>query len=127
MTKTKYTPGPWHICPYKESTSKRLGVAPDGAGKIAEIHPFKICGHDEEAEANARLIAAAPELLEALEIAASALLIACDLREPEAFDIGVPESWSDTKNRNSNNPDWPTGRGIARKCNALIDRIRGRE
>ena len=69
MSETKHTPGPWE-------------VSWDKYGKESEIHgkselndgPICIIPHDdvtesgaEEQLANARLIAAAPELLEALE------------------------------------------------------------
>ena len=78
MKETKHTPGPW--------ISDDLGVITGGAdyatsvcetylvkwkdkstyGKAYSEHPA-IKANREEAEANARLIAAAPELLEALE------------------------------------------------------------
>lgn len=64
MTKTKHTPAPW--------THEGRGAvyAPDGR-PIA--HVWQNQG-DDDREANARLIAAAPELLEALELAHATLL-----------------------------------------------------
>lgn len=51
---TKHTPGPWL---YNDTTAQ---VHPPHSATIAEV-----CNHDLNREANARLIAAAPELLEA--------------------------------------------------------------
>ena len=63
-TKVKHTPGPWW-------TSKlEVGTVPMMAVKICNA----VSGSDyEEAEANARLIAAAPELLTVLKQCAEAL------------------------------------------------------
>ncbi len=52
MTNTKHTPGPWTY---------------DAANTGSILHPYgvvQVGGESEEREANARLIAAAPELLE---------------------------------------------------------------
>lgn len=73
--KTKHTPGPWHY----DWTSKTNGyITGFHVGRqIAPMDEMGCIEHlitipndrptEEEAEANARLIAAAPELLEALE------------------------------------------------------------
>ena len=61
---SKHTPGPWHV--FKDSSiySKHADYT------LAEI----VAGMtDEECDANARLIAAAPELLKALQAALDAL------------------------------------------------------
>lgn len=56
---TKHTPGPWSL---KDDISLVVGPSADPAGDpVATIE-----GHPEEAFANARLIAAAPDLLAAL-------------------------------------------------------------
>lgn len=76
MTKAKHTPGPWRVLP-AESDKDYLRVRGTQLGcryKIANIHQVRIDGmsdsfrqHDDaESKANARLIAAAPELLDAL-------------------------------------------------------------
>jgi len=66
MTNTKHTPGPWEV--KKELTglgnvefliTDGLDDTPDGADTIAHVI------FSNEAQANARLIAAAPDLLEA--------------------------------------------------------------
>ena len=57
----KHTPGPWtNEGPYHNDLLI-IGPAPDHR-EIAQV-----CGQDDEAEANARLIAAAPDLLAACE------------------------------------------------------------
>ncbi len=56
---TKYTPGPWHV------ESPALSIADSQRIEVATVRTY---GDDAEALANARLIAAAPELLEALII-----------------------------------------------------------
>jgi hypothetical protein len=60
--KSSYTPGPWIVSP-------RGGVVlakADECGCIATMHKHPLSNNSEQ-EANARLIAAAPELLEALK------------------------------------------------------------
>lgn len=74
---TKHTPGPW------EWTG--LFIEHDGRA-IAQLLP-----HGQKPnEANARLIAAAPELLEALKRAISSRILSIDFarnRTPEAIDL----------------------------------------
>ena len=59
MTQTKHTPAPWNIA-VGYSAQYHYITVPD-VGVVAEVHK-----QSRNAEANARLIAAAPELLEAL-------------------------------------------------------------
>jgi hypothetical protein len=69
-----YTPGPWEIdwyIQYSDGGSVAWRV-PRSIGPISADHnhwagPCVDCGEDEVGEANARLIAAAPELAEALK------------------------------------------------------------
>lgn len=58
------TPGPWHVIP-ETGYDRPLIQSADG-GLVADM-----CGREDDAEtqANARLIAAAPELLHALRLA----------------------------------------------------------
>ena len=65
---SKHTPGPWKV---GNSIEQRNGpreatvVAADGVRVVARLHFNRM--PDDPAEANAALIAAAPELLEALK------------------------------------------------------------
>ena len=61
----KHTPGPWNV---KEIETGWI-IGPDRierAGYIADVHKHTIPDTDDTARANARLIAAAPDLYEAL-------------------------------------------------------------
>src|SRR4051812_31379349 len=62
--RTQHTPGPWRV-------DGRFVMASKGAGAIAETFPHGPGKTAGTAEANARLIAAAPELLEALKLLAN--------------------------------------------------------
>ena len=63
MTQTaKHTPGPWDFCHVPGEYGHVITIE---EGEIAEA--FSEAVGDEQAVANARLIAAAPEMLEALE------------------------------------------------------------
>ncbi len=75
---SKHTPGPWHV-----SKRNPLSVVEAGprASQIAKMGiKLGVCSQ-QDAEANARLIAAAPNLLAALR----AMLVATDSKETEAF------------------------------------------
>lgn len=83
MNATKHTPGPWHTgttANTKYSIYERFGQ------QIAESFAGVFIGNTPSAarEANARLIAAAPELLEALEQCRIAL---------EPYDDVKPRDW----------------------------------
>ena len=65
MSEAKHTPGPWRASLWKERQGDTPCVMAHGT-PIAILHNCMITT-DEERKANARLIAAAPELLEALE------------------------------------------------------------
>lgn len=55
-----FTPGPWRVAP--ESVGRYKVVAANGGKVVGEA-----CGYNVQADENARLIAAAPDLLVALE------------------------------------------------------------
>jgi hypothetical protein len=57
---SKHTPGPW--------TQDKYGDVTDASGQTIRVEGVALTGRStEESRANARLIAAAPELLEALQ------------------------------------------------------------
>lgn len=67
--KASHTPGPWHLSsdPYDDGTPYFQIVAGDGFfGDVVEPRGFKL--NEIMTEADARLIAAAPDLLHALEM-----------------------------------------------------------
>jgi hypothetical protein len=63
MNKDQHTPGPWAIARCGENDPKPCGIYSEG---IATGMVCSIGTQHESAQANARLIASAPELLEAL-------------------------------------------------------------
>lgn len=75
---TKHTQGPWNV---SYNTTAHLPFAYVISNKQES---------DEEAEANAKLIAAAPELLEALEI----VRIACEVEKVNAEYGQHPDHWT---------------------------------
>ena len=75
----KHTPAPW-FTGYNDPTT----VYPEeGFRRDNALHPLaKVFDFDGEAKANARLIAAAPELLDALEDILAAVKMARTMRAP---------------------------------------------
>ena len=65
MEQQKHTPGPWEAEWHRKY--KQWNVFPESGKAVVSV--TDLCGEysKEETEANARLIAAAPELLEALQ------------------------------------------------------------
>jgi hypothetical protein len=70
MKKAAYTPGPWRLDSGCESAPGYIGISsPDGPRRhygLAQVVVEIECEAYPEGEANASLVAAAPELLEAL-------------------------------------------------------------
>ena len=66
----KYTPAPWHYTTTPQPNG--CPIIGNERGLMVAMLAHSVNHHDqrEEAEANARLIAAAPELLEVVEMAA---------------------------------------------------------
>jgi DUF1680 family protein len=63
----KHTPGPWAYAGYARSMAFRVTKTPeDATGDVCNVLAGLAAKTNEEVEANARLIAAAPDLLEAL-------------------------------------------------------------
>jgi hypothetical protein len=75
MNKTKHTSGPWIVRDWNPTGQKTVEVIRDGLrSKLAILHPSHLCDeHGGSLDANARLIAAAPDLLAALKSAYSTL------------------------------------------------------
>ena len=80
MAETKWTPGPWEVkpvelgVPYLRVRGTRLGMRHKVANVLAtHDHPAIREREIAETEANAHLIAAAPDLYEALETTVAAL------------------------------------------------------
>ena len=75
MSEAKHTPGPWSV-KIRESSFRPGVFIEDGVcgpdGEQIRVHGFTLT-NSETAKANARLIAAAPEMLEALRSIVSAL------------------------------------------------------
>lgn len=64
-----HTPGPWHICPLDQASHRWVIAQPDGSS-VADCSPVGPWVPDEMADANARLIAAAPAMELALQLIA---------------------------------------------------------
>jgi hypothetical protein len=95
-----FTPGPWRVHPYRDGTigpfrlNKAIDVGPYGLAVATVIGAFEQPTAGPEAEANARLIAAAPTMLAALEAADRALsttLAARGYRDGSSVDDWSPE------------------------------------
>lgn len=94
----KHTPGPWLAASHPSSVSGLPIVARPSGRSIASVTFFHLgeafASHDAESRANARLIAAAPTLLEALQaiadgegdavVIAQQTLVDCDLWDAKA-------------------------------------------
>lgn len=62
-----HTPGPWFAVQYNRSAAWRVTTSPsDAHGDIANVLAGLAARKDAEVAANAKLIAAAPDLLESL-------------------------------------------------------------
>jgi len=104
MSESKHTPGPWRVrWPNKDrySPSRQRTVviddplSPHGTRCICWVGPtnhndVKDAAIHERHDANARLIAAAPDLLEALNVM---------LEEPWLFDSSRPKHWAQEQAR----------------------------
>lgn len=61
----KSTPGPWRLVDIRHQKNGHIRIFTDASGHYSRI--AEVMHQSQECEANARLIAAAPEMLEALE------------------------------------------------------------
>lgn len=72
--KTQHTPGPWHVTPSGGIAGDGEAVVLNWESDVAECSGAKAINNGfGRAEANARLIAAAPDLLEACQTALDGL------------------------------------------------------
>jgi hypothetical protein len=65
MAKTAHTPGPWHVVPPTRA-EHRWVIGTRDESSVASCEPIGPWVSNEEADANARLIAAAPDMADAL-------------------------------------------------------------
>jgi hypothetical protein len=92
-----HTPGPWRFGPNRDHPGQHFITSVKHGWLLARVHGFNagdvdgpkgyIPAHSEETDGNARLIAAAPDLLEALQmmIAQKGMVCDCGIAE-EVFD-----------------------------------------
>ena len=66
MKKTKHTPGPWKIGNTSKAWNETFRIIGQGSRQVAQVSTDGARNDSDVNLANARLIAAAPELLEAL-------------------------------------------------------------
>lgn len=95
MTDAKFTPGPWHVEPERllngMHVAGRTPFVSSQSGRIAQIRRKLALGRDEFADANAHLIAAAPDGYAVADEAANFLLATFGL----VSDPENPRGWSD--------------------------------
>jgi hypothetical protein len=80
-----FTPGPWKAAPFSSIVGWPISAQPDPKRNtviIAGVHGFFGEDYRAEVEANARLIAAAPELLAACRVAECAVEELCIGQDP---------------------------------------------
>lgn len=101
---SKHTPGPWSVHQLTGSAFGDVGIRAEGkvvAGYVALMNTrWPHAGQQEEQRANAKLIAAAPELLTALDE-----LLAAELTQMPAYEAGkaAQDAWADRRAAARNN------------------------
>lgn len=105
----KHTPGPWHVKTHSRPYCiyvGPIGIDPTSGSKnpLGNVFRSRVCGPNEEQLANAKLIAAAPELLDALQ----ALLF-------ERYALEQPEQFDSNGNWTSNSPACVKAREVINK------------
>ena len=84
MTEPKFTPGPWHV----KNRDKPYVMQENGIA-LAQIWDCSVISR-EQADANARLIAAAPDLYDALKHATHTLCVSfCASCLPKGSETGM--------------------------------------
>lgn len=90
--KTQFTKGPWKVESFEYECAKRYGVFPENGDQDAAVAEIF---HSSQSEANARLIAAAPELCEALESILNIIHVSTGVY---GYHLnGEPSPWSEFK------------------------------
>jgi hypothetical protein len=89
MSETKHTPGPW-TCEVSEESPNGLVLGRAGEDVVAEIQSNGQTA--TEVMANARLIAAAPELLGALEHMVAVANWSTTIQSEEQFDAMIADA-----------------------------------
>jgi hypothetical protein len=86
MNNTLHTPSPWHL---QKSESDFIIVHYDGENRshVAKLFDSTLCEEHGSLSANARLIAAAPDLLDALDWALRQIEDDLDPDHQVAFDV----------------------------------------
>lgn len=86
MKTTKHTPGPWSVL-YSSNVYPSIHGKDSAPVATLYAHTPNRCEHDvfDNSEANARLIAAAPELFEALEYSLNTLTVVLN----DTPDVGL--------------------------------------
>lgn len=90
-TQGEHTPGPWKVFWGKRKRHMFIGIGTEAGEGVTDPHFSLWRGDSEEAAANARLIAAAPDLLEALRALADAhyMTISSEGYDPTHSDCPV--------------------------------------
>ncbi len=101
MSAAKHTPGPWNAVPSTCETGWLIGPREtNGPDYVADVHKLTHGRSDEDSEANARLIAAAPDLLAACE----ALAKIADAYDANALDDDARKSWGPNLEHQNDTP-----------------------
>lgn len=116
---SKHTPGPWEICPmgsYSDFDGQSRVICGDDR-RIAVVHAER--GNKED-KANARLIAAAPELLRELKLANKIIMNALNVMTTEQ-----KLAWDELNTRDDLKDGWALTRNNVRE--AVIKKAEARQ
>lgn len=70
---SNHTPGPWRVLSTRETRVGGPRITAEGSTPFRSVAIADVWGNEDETLANARLIAAAPELLEAIKLCVATL------------------------------------------------------
>jgi hypothetical protein len=87
MTTSKHTPGPWRRWPYAGGTRLSLSVVDAEGAEVALVRGWK--GDPDHSDADANLIAAAPDLLAACRLLVNLRHGSSSAEISRAIDDGV--------------------------------------